>query len=259
MSKFNLGKQLLNDIEAHGSPYKILQRLPSDDTPIVLDAVLAEKYDAKNPMPSMDYPWRRMKSGIKAPFPEQIFLISNYDDLLRFDFYPKFSGFIISEALKDKLVEQAAFDEASIDDYCQIVPIKSVNISGRRNTVKRYFFLRFINTFPIIDYDASEFVLKRGANKRLVKRGGYGIAGFDKIVLNGLDHKKSFFRTADVMFLQGIVVTNALADILKDMGLVGFKISTIEAYALDYRKKHDFNYIDPEKLERNRAKRNRKK
>ena len=244
-------------VEHQGGPYKILQKVVSEKTPVNLTAVLAERYDPKNPMPPMNYPWLRPKSGV--PFPETLYLICENHRYLKFDYLPWFNGFIISERLKDHFLEASSKAEASTEEYYQMIPLKSVNINGENNSLKRFFYLNFTSQFSIIDYEASEYVLNRGADEKFARQIGLGIVGFDKLTLNGIDHHKPFFKPRDSMFISGIVVTNELADELQRMGLVGFKISTIEEYALDYRKQHDINYVDPEKIERIRAKRNRKK
>ncbi|MFF2484311.1 Imm43 family immunity protein [Paenibacillus sp. NPDC058071] len=43
--------------------------------PISLDAVLAEEYNDKNPMPDMNYEWTISHGTEKVRFPEYLFLV----------------------------------------------------------------------------------------------------------------------------------------------------------------------------------------
>ena len=115
--------------------YKLLQKSPSEKTPIFLDAVLAETFDRSKPMPatnslSTDYLWMRAKYGTKIDYPDTLFLISNQSGYLKFDYYWKFGGFIISEELK------LLFEKYGTEEEYQTVPLNSIDAYGISNTNK---------------------------------------------------------------------------------------------------------------------------
>ena len=235
--------------------YRIFQKSRSEKVPVFLDAHLVEgyDYDKRCPVEGNKSAWSCVKFGNKVPYPERLFLVSNHDSFLEFDYYPYCGAYIISQELRD------VFRNYSSVDYYQLVPLTSVDIGGQKNTHKTYFFLSFTSPASIIDYEESDYILRRGANKKLAKKSGYGTVGFDKIVLKrGLAGDQPFFKVTDSLFSQSIVLTDEIADHLSSLDLVGFDVVSLAEFADNFRKKNDPNYIDRDKVERMRAKRMRK-
>lgn len=79
--------------------YIIIKNEELSGVPTFLDAVLSENYVLENPMPPMNYAWRRKTpNGRKAPFPKELYLVSK-NKILKSDYLNDFGGFIVSKEL----------------------------------------------------------------------------------------------------------------------------------------------------------------
>ncbi|AIQ13783.1 Imm43 family immunity protein [Paenibacillus durus] len=166
--------------------------------PIFLNAVLAEEYNQKNPMPDMDYEWN-FSSGIrKVNFPDHLFLICN-ERLLIFDYYPHFDGFIVSnEFLK-------VFRGYSSMEGYQLVPLETLSWKGKKITEKKYYYLFPYKEEDWVDFQASKYVVEKGETvEDIISTGGLFIKKIEKIILKEPEIDKEVFT------LRGSTLTNYL-------------------------------------------------
>ena len=121
--------------------------------PFLLNAVLAENFDPKNPMPPMKgYSWTP-SPGYAKKFPKELYLISK-DRLYKFDYMPFWIGYVISSDFFELIAQHSNFEYT-------IVKLHTINWKGKVITDKKYFFLYipYENWLNAIDFEKSKFIL----------------------------------------------------------------------------------------------------
>jgi len=149
--------------------YIIKNDFKGSGSPATLNAVLAERFDAANPMPPMSgYSWTKSKD-LDIEFPSDLFLISK-DCYYDFNYIGFWKGFVVSEQFK-------AFIDKYLLEYKKVNLI-TLNHEGKDISNKKYYFvyIPMKNRVDIIDYRSSEFVLDysilklRGLSEEDVKK-----------------------------------------------------------------------------------------
>ena len=155
--------------------YFSLHPIQGRGTNVFINAVLAEEFDEKNPMPPMSYKWNNPSFRGPVDFPDFLWLVCK-EKLLSFDYHPQFNGFIVSEEFLSLLKEYR-------DDGFQTVPLKVISWKGKNITEKTYYYIQFYQWEDCLDYEKSKFQVKENTNPSLVTKAGFGIERFEDIVL----------------------------------------------------------------------------
>lgn len=145
---------------------------PQKGVPVFLDGVLSEQFDMDNPMAEHAYEWASIRGKKRIEFPDFLRLICR-EKLLLFDYHPFGSGFIVSKSFLAVLENHVEKEN---------VPLKICSSSGHEITDKAYFYLRFLEKTNFINYSESKFHVKKDANADLVRKAGFGIDRFERIV-----------------------------------------------------------------------------
>ena len=176
-----------NDFKEHGAP-------------ALLNAVLAEKFDINNPMPSMTgYSWTKSKD-LDIEFPDELFLITK-DKFYDFNYNIFWKGFVISEQFK-------VFIDRYLLEYKK-VNLKVINHKGKEISNKKYYFIYIPmkNRIDNINYASSEFTLDdsilklRGLSEEEIKKDNnyFGnIKEYKSLVINNTN-KFEIFQVKDLI------------------------------------------------------------
>lgn len=143
--------------------------------PPVINAVLAECFNIKHPMPPMSgYSWTCIDKE-KRIYPNELYLVSK-DRFYNFDYVGFWDGYIISENFKNLLDVYSNFSYKEIS-------LHVIGWKGNVITDKKYFFIEIPNIewVDAIDYDKSFFCL----NEYFIK-----LKGLD---VNEVIAKKDFY------------------------------------------------------------------
>jgi hypothetical protein len=186
---------------------------PQKGVPIYLEAVLKEEFDAKNPMEPKDYDWASVRGKKYVNYPNKLWLICK-EKLLLFDYYPFLNGFIVSNLFL-----------SSIESFIEAQDIQKVSLSvvsnkGEKVTDKEYYFIRFVEKTPLVDYKKSKFILEKDANIDYVEKMGFGIKKYEKLEINNFD--KQVFIPNDAAFSKYIFCTEQVKEDIISKRLYGF-------------------------------------
>ncbi|SHG43235.1 Imm43 family immunity protein [Pedobacter caeni] len=188
---------------------------PQKGVPVFLEGILAEKFDAKDPMAGGVYEWARTRGKKYVDYPEHLWLICK-ERLLLFDYYPFDGGFLVSDSFL------SIIEKYILPGTVQYVPLKVCSAKGKKITDKEYFYLRFVERDDLINYEESEFTVQRSANNDLVMKAGFGIEKFEKIVLKNVTNE--VFIPLDNTFARYVFCTEQVKAELLNRKMYGFDI-----------------------------------
>jgi len=187
--------------------------------PATLNAVLAENFNEKDPMPAMaGYSWTKTRDPNRE-YPKDLFLISK-DKSYKFDYIKFWEGYVISKKFKEKI------DKFNLS-------YKSVNLDviGWKNnkiTEEEYFFIDVpsSNSIDCIDYESSSFELDkqmielRGlTEQKIIKEKNYygNIKTYDSLVLlKEKENGNDIFRIKDNTIHDLVCSENFKQELLND-------------------------------------------
>jgi len=185
--------------------------------PPILNAVLAEHFNEKDPMPPMaGYSWTKTRDPNRE-YPKDLFLISK-DKSYKFDYIKFWEGYVISKKFKEKI--------DNFDLSYKSVNLKVIGWKNNKITEKEYFFIDVpsSNSIDCINYDESSFELDkqmielRGLKEsKIIKEKNYygNIKAYDSLVLSK-EIKNNIFRVKDNTILDLVCSENFKQELLND-------------------------------------------
>ncbi|SFE66467.1 Immunity protein 43 [Paenibacillus algorifonticola] len=211
----------------------VIEQKSDKGIPILLNGVLAEGFNVKNPMPEMDYDWcRKAVKEAEIDFPEKLFLICK-EKWLIFDYIVFFRGFIISEEFL-KL-----FRTYSSMEGFQLVPLETKSWKGEKNTDKQYYYLFPYKKEKWVDYEESKYLVMHGKTKEdVISKNGLFVQKFETIILKDSEVNKEVFTLKGSRLERCLFCSDDFKEGVEKENLVGIEFISIEDFPAHYNKKN---------------------